>query len=47
MMLKRNQLLILIKLVFNELNWLKLKGKIKKIKLLVMDVDGVLTDGKL
>ena len=47
MILKRNQLLILIKLVFNELNWLKLKGKIKKIKLLVMDVDGVLTDGKL
>lgn len=34
------------KLFFNNINWLILKRKIKAIKLVVFDVDGVLTDGK-
>ncbi len=42
-----NSSLILKKSIFNNLKWLKLKSKINKIKLLVLDVDGVLTDGKL
>ena len=43
----KNSLLILKKSIFNKLQYLELRRKINKIKLLVMDVDGVLTDGKL
>tara|TARA_B100001093_G_scaffold518390_1_gene603012 strand:- start:900 stop:1493 length:594 start_codon:yes stop_codon:yes gene_type:complete len=46
-MLNKNSLLILKKSIFNQLKYLELKRKINKIKLLVLDVDGVLTDGKL
>ena len=46
-MLENNSFLILNKSILNVLKWLELKRKINKIKLLVMDVDGVLTDGKL
>ena len=31
----------------NELKWLLLQGRLKFLQLLVLDVDGVLTDGGL
>ena len=33
--------------LFEEIKWLFLRKKLKKIKLLILDVDGVLTDGYL
>mgnify|MGYP001204697948 CR=1 FL=1 len=33
--------------LFEEIKWLFIKKKLKKIKLLIFDVDGVLTDGYL
>ena len=32
---------------FEEIKWIFLKKKLKKVKLLILDVDGVLTDGYL
>ena len=31
----------------NELNWRRIKNKLSKVKLLILDIDGVLTDGGL
>ena len=33
--------------LFEEIKWILLRKKLKKIKLLILDVDGVLTDGYL
>ena len=33
--------------IFNQINWYLLKPKLKKIKLVISDVDGVLTDGSI
>ena len=34
-------------ILFEEIKWIFIKKKLKKIKLLILDVDGVLTDGYL
>ena len=34
-------------ILFKEIKWILLRKKLKKIKLLILDVDGVLTDGNL
>ena len=44
---KTNFLGNLIKVYFKEIYWLKISKSLKEIKLLVIDVDGVLTDGKI
>ena len=36
-----------INIFFEEIKWILLRKKLKKIKLLILDVDGVLTDGYL
>ena len=34
-------------MIYKEIKWISLRKKLKKIKLLILDVDGVLTDGNL
>ena len=46
-MSKNNFFLNFFKIYFSELFWFKLSKSLNKIKLLVVDVDGVLTDGKI
>ena len=36
-----------LNIFFEEIKWILLRKKLKKIKLLILDVDGVLTDGYL
>ena len=33
--------------IFSEIKWIFLRKKLKKVELLILDVDGVLTDGYL
>ena len=36
-----------LNILFEEIKWIIIKNRLKKIKLLILDVDGVLTDGYL
>ena len=38
---------MVLNILFEEIKWILLRKKLKKIKLLILDVDGVLTDGFL
>ena len=36
-----------LNIFFEEIKWIIIRSRLKKIKLLILDVDGVLTDGYL
>ena len=38
---------MLLNILFEEIKWILIYKKLKRIKLLILDVDGVLTDGYL
>jgi len=38
---------MILNTLFKEIKWIIIRGKLKKIKLIILDVDGVLTDGHL